>query len=198
MGTALARGVWVRFRVALLTVPAVLALAGCSGTSKPGASGPSNTDAATSPPPASSTQPEPGSTTPARHSPPVVSKDGPCPYFTTEFAQDTVGQHLARSTVQTTQPYHGCVLYRPDGAAAVRVAVTIFLTPLAAQQRAVSTLGASANPASGVGDRATVLVGGDGTRLVASKGRYLIQVWINQQSSLQAHDIALKVAGRIR
>lgn len=187
----------MRFRVALLTVPAVFALAGCSGTAQPGASGPSSTSPAGSPSaPATSTASR--ATPPARHSPPVVSKDAPCPYFTTAFAQDTVGQHLARSTVQTTQPYHGCVLYRPDGGRAVQITVTIFLNPLTAQQRAVSTLGASANPVSGVGDRATVLVVGDGTRLVASRGRYLIQVWINQQSSLQAHDIAIKVIGRIR
>jgi len=76
--------------------------------------------------------------------------------------------------------------------------VISLLTPLAAQQKAVTVLGAGANPAPGVGDRATVLVQADGTRLAASKGRYLIQVWINQQSSLQAHEIAVKVVARIR
>jgi hypothetical protein len=145
-----------------------------------------------------STPGTPGTPTKRPTTSPVVTKDGPCPYFTIGFAQDTVGQHLARSTVVTTQPYHGCVLYRPDGSKAVEVQVTIFLTPVAAQQKAVTVLGAGSNPSPGVGDRATVLVQGDGTRLAASKGRYLIQVWINQQSSLQAHEIAVKVAARIR
>lgn len=185
----------MRARIALLTVPGLALLAACSGTSGP----------TTLPPPASSE--EPGSTTPATTPPgstpphrtaPVVTRDGPCPYFTTAFAEQTVGQHLARSTVVTTQPYHGCVLYRPDNGKAIEVSVTIFLTPLEAQQRAVTILGSGANPVRDIGERGTVLVGADGTKLAASTGRYLIQVWINQQSSLQAHDIALKVAARVR
>jgi uncharacterized protein DUF2020 len=192
-------GGYVRVRRLLLGVPAILLMvlpAACgkkpdqTSLPPPATEQPSQSTPATSAP---VTQP----TTPRRGSP-VVTHDGPCPYFTTDFAEQTIGQHLARSTVVTTQPYHGCVLYRPDGSKAIEITVTIFLTPIAAQQKAVTVLGAGANPVRDIGERGTVLVGGDGTRLAAAKGRYLIRVWINQQSSLQAHDIAAKVAARVR
>jgi hypothetical protein len=193
----------VRLRIVMVGVAVAAAAAvGCSkqGAETSGSALPqpgSGQPGTSSEPPTSQTT-TPGTPTKRPTTSPVSTKDGPCPYFTTEFAQDTVGQHLARSTVVTTHPYHGCVLYRPDGGKAVEVQVTIFLTAVAAQQRAVTVLGAGANPSPGVGDRATVLVQPDGTRLAASKGRYLIQIWINQQSSLQAHEIAVKVAARIR
>jgi UPF0176 protein len=129
---------------------------------------------------------------------PVVIRDGPCPYFTTSFAMDTVGQHLYRSTVTTTTPYPGCTLYRPDDAKAVVVQVSVLPTVLAAQQKAVTMLGPTANPVSGVGDHGTVAIVADGARLAASKGRVLVVVWVNQQVSLQAHDIAAAVAAKVR
>jgi Domain of unknown function (DUF2020) len=185
----------VRARTIVIAVPAVAAvLAGCTNKDdRPTLAEPTTTTPATSAPVRATTRPAP----PPTRTKQAATKDGPCPYFSTAFAQDTVGQHLARSTVITTTPYEGCVLYRPDGAKAVEIAVTTLATPLAAQQKAVSQLGASANPVRDVGDRATVLVGADGTRLVASKGRYLIEVSINQQSSLQAHDIAAAVASKV-
>jgi hypothetical protein len=190
----------VRLRIALVTVPALAALAACNNTPDQTSLPPPNSQGSVGISPATSDPASPtttGSTTP-RPGSPVITRDGPCPYFTTAFAEETIGQRLARSTVVTTQPYHGCVLYRPDNGKAVEVSITIFLTPLAAQQRAVSVLGANANPVRGIGERGTVLVGTDGTKLAVSTGRYVIQVWINQQSSLQARDIAAKVAARVR
>jgi hypothetical protein len=129
---------------------------------------------------------------------PVVTRDGPCPYFTTSFAVDTVGQHLSRSTVTTTTPYPGCTFYRPDEGKAVDVQVSVQPTVLAAQRRAVTLLGPAANPVSGVGDHGTVVIVADGARLAVSKGRVLIVVWVNQQVSLQARDIAAAVAAKVR
>jgi len=110
----------------------------------------------------------------------------------------TVGQHLTRSTVTTTRPYPGCTLYRPDDGKAIDIQVTVLATPVQAQQQAVTMFGGAANPVTGVGDRGTVAIVPDGAKLAASKGRTLILVWINQQSSLQARDIATAVVARIR
>jgi hypothetical protein len=180
----------VRPRTALLSMIVGAALAGCSsGVPAPK---PVPMESTTAP----TTEPTTAPTTTQQHSNPVVTRDGACPYFSTDFAQQTVGQHLVRSTVTTTQPYHGCTLYRPDGAPAITVTVTIYATPLAAQEKAVSVLGAGANPTD-VGDRGTVAIVADGAKLAASKGRYLLLVVINQQSSLQAHDLAAAVAAKI-
>ena len=110
---------------------------------------------------------------------------------------NTVGQHLSRSTVTTTTPYPGCTFYRPDDAMAIEVQVSIQPTALLAQRRAVTMLGTAANPVTDVGDHGTVAIVADGARLAASKGRVLIFVWVNQQVSLQAHDIAAAVAAKV-
>jgi hypothetical protein len=168
---------------------AVGVLAGCDAGS---ASRPTLAPAQTR---ATTTAPRP--TTPARRTTaPVVTRDGACPYFDILFAEQTIGQHLARSTVTTTRPYPGCTLYRPDGGKAIDIQIRVYPTTLRAQQSAVTLLGASANPTD-VGDHGTVLIVADGARLVASKGRYLVAVFINQQSSLQAHDVAAAVATKI-
>ena len=125
-----------------------------------------------------------------------MTRDGPCPYFGVRFAEQTIGQHLARTTVTSTRPYPGCTLYRPDGGKAIDIQISQYQTALAAQRRAVTLLGASANPTD-VGDHGTVAIVADGARLAASKGRYLIAVYINQQSSLQAHDVAAAVVSKV-
>jgi len=179
----------VRLRTALLTLIAAGLLAGCNATP---AAQPSDTEPASSPP----TTRRPTTAPPRRTTPPAITRDGACPYFTQAFAQQTVGQHLSRSTVTTTAPYPGCTLYRPDGDKAIDVRVTAYPTALAAQRKAVTVLGAGANPTD-VGDHGTVAIVAAGARLAASKGRYLIVVFINQQSSLQAHDLASAVAAKI-
>jgi hypothetical protein len=168
-------------------------LAGCdAGPAARPTLAPAPTQASTTAPrPATPTTPTRGATTV-----PVVTRDGACPYFSTLFAEQTIGQHLARSTVTTTRPYPGCTLYRPDGGKAIEIQIRLYPTALRAQQSAVTLLGASANPTA-VGDRATVLIVADGARLVASKARYLVVVFINQQSSLQAHDVAAAVITKI-
>lgn len=186
----------MRPRRMLLLAAAAGVLAGCQAaplakeTASPGAS------VSATGPHATTSRPAGRPTTPSRTAAPVVTRDGPCPYFVLAYAQETIGQHLARSTVTTTRPYPGCTLYRPDGGKAIEIQVSAFPSAVAAQRRAVTVLGPSANPTS-VGDRATVAIVADGTRLAASKGRYLVTVYINQQSSLQAHDVAIAVANKI-
>jgi hypothetical protein len=187
----------VRLRTALLAVVAVGvlpgSLAGCrSGSPAAGPAPGTAVPASTAPAPTTT----PTTTPPRRSGTPVVTRDGACPYFGAAFAEQTIGQHLARSTVTSARPYPGCTLYRPDGGKAIEIQVSLYGTPLAAQQRAVSLLGHAANPTD-VGDRATVAIVADGARLLASKGRYLIAIFINQQSSLQAHDIATAVVNKI-
>lgn len=170
----------------LLAVPAALALLLLGGCGAP-AQRPSFADATTPAAPATTTA---AATAPASSAAPVVTRDGPCPYFTTSFAMETVGQHLTRSTVTSQTPYPACVLYRPDGNPAVKIQVIEAATVIKAQEQAVTELGASANPVPGVGDKGTVAIVGDGARLVVSKGRYVLELWINQQSSLQARLLA--------
>jgi hypothetical protein len=188
----------VRPGAALLLVATVALIGGCGGSpgGQPGPAGPPAVDS-TAPAGAPATAPSgaPRSAAP-RTTVPVVVRDGPCPYFGTGYAQQTIGQHLARTTVTSTRPYPGCTLYRPDGGKAIDIQVLAYPSALAAQRRAVSVLGPSANPTE-VGDRGAVLVVADGTRLAASKGRYLVAVYINQQSSLQAHDVAIAVVNKI-
>jgi hypothetical protein len=184
---------FVRWRTALVVATAAAVLAGCAGSS---GSGGGSVDTGTGP-----SIGEPATTSPVRATPArtasVVTRDGVCPYFDRGFAMDTIGQHLTRSTVTSTRPYPGCSLYRPDGGKGIDIQMTVYPTASAAGEQAVTLLGRNANPVD-VGDHAVVAIVGDGTRLVASKGRYLLQVFINQQSSLEARDIATAVASKIR
>ncbi|MBI1759221.1 MAG: DUF2020 domain-containing protein [Actinobacteria bacterium] len=171
----------MRLGPALPALVTVALFGGCANTAqRPSLIEASPTSVATSPSPAPR----------ATRSEPVVTRDGPCPYFDIDFAAQTIGQHLGRSTVTTARPYPGCTLYRPDGAPAVRIQLRAMPTIAQAQELAVAGLGPGANPVSGVGDRGTVLVVPDGTRLLVSRGRVLVDLWINQQSSLQASDLA--------
>jgi hypothetical protein len=180
----------VRLRTVMPILAAVGVLTGCDARATNQATPtPTETRAGT-------TAPRPTTPRARPTTAPVVTRDGACPYFGITFAQQTIGQHLARSTVTTTRPYPGCTLYRPDGGKAIDIQIAGYPTALAAQQKAVTALGPSANPTD-VGDHATVAIVADGARLVASRGRYLVAVFINQQSSLQAHDIAAAVAIKI-
>jgi len=179
--------------MALVAVATAALLAGCGGS---GGSGGSSQDSGMGP-----SIGEPATTSPVRVKPgrpttPVLTRDGDCPYFGRGFAMQTIGQHLTRSTVTSTRPYSGCTLYRPDGGKAIDIRVTAYPTALVAGQRVVTLLGPTANPVD-VGEHAVVAIVADGTRLAASKGRYVLQVYINQQSSLEAHDIAMAVANKI-
>src|SRR5262249_62192169 len=98
-------GGMVRLRAVVAGAAAAGVLAGCGGPAQgpPQEQQPSIGEPATISPAESRSRP----TTP------VLTREGPCPYFGLEFAQQTIGQHLARSTVTTTRPYPGCTLYRP-------------------------------------------------------------------------------------
>jgi hypothetical protein len=179
--------------MALVAVAAVAVLAGCGGS---GGSGGSSEDPGLGPSIGEPATTSPVRVKPARSASPAATRDAECPYFGRGFAVQTIGQHLARSTVTSTRPYSGCTLYRPDGGKAIDIRVTAYPTALAAGERAVTLLGRGANPVA-VGDHAVVAIVADGTRLAASKGRYVLQVFINQQSSLEAHDIAVAVVNKI-
>lgn len=172
-------------------------LAGC------GAGGGSGGVAAPVPtgiPTMSASAPRPAATRPA---PPPASSipapvDAPCPYADARTVSDTVGQHIARTTLTRTTPYPACAYYRPNGEVAVVVAVSEADTPRRAQQRALSIGGAAANPVEGIGDGGSVLVAGDTATLAVSKGRAVVKVVINQASSLEAREMAKLVVARVR
>jgi hypothetical protein len=185
--------------MALVAVAAVAVLAGCSGSG--GSDGSSGSGGSSEDSGMGPSIGEPATTSPVRVKPgrptmPVLTRDGVCPYFGRTYAMQTIGQHLTRSTVTSTRPYPGCTLYRPDGGKAIELRVTAYPNAVAAGERAVTLLGSGANPVA-VGDHAVVVIVADGTRLAASKGRYVLQVFINQQSSLEAHDIAMAVVNKI-
>ena len=180
----------MRLRTAMPMLAAVGVLTGCdAGPAAQPTPAPTQARVTTTAPTHTTARPRPST---AR----VVTRDGTCPYFDLDFAEQTIGQHLARGTITTTRPYPGCTLYRPDGGKAIDIQVKEYRTALDAQQRAVTVVGSAANPTD-VGDHGTVAIVADGARLAASKGRYLIVVFINQQSSLQAHDVAAAVANKV-
>lgn len=169
---------------------ALLVLAGCAGAR------PTQEDEAVGTPTRATTsaKPKPTQTSAA----PAVTRDGPCPYFDADFAEQTVGQHMSRSTITTTSPNPGCTFYRPDGGKAIDVQVSSVDSAVVAQQKAIDTVGANANPVNGIGDGGVVAIVSDGARIAVSKGKVLVVVWINQQVSLQARDIAAAVIAKVR
>jgi UPF0176 protein len=134
------------------------------------------------------------STTPT---PPPKPVAGRCPYVDTQTVADTVGQHIANSTVTPTRPYPGCSFYRPNGERAADIQVAVLSTASAAQARAIALGGPSANPVSGIGDGGVVVIDDAGTMLAVSKGRALVVVRINQRISLEAREIARYVVARL-
>src|SRR5262249_2225507 len=109
----------VSSRMALVAVAVAALLAGCGGS---GGSGGSSADSGMQP-----SIGEPATTSPVRAAPgrptrPVLTREGPCPYFGLGSAMQTIGQHLAGSTVTSTRPSPGCPLYRPDGGKAIDAA----------------------------------------------------------------------------
>ena len=123
--------------------------------------------------------------------PPVApaSHDGPCPYLGVQFVMDTVGQHVTRTAVAATTP-PTCTFYRPDGSRAAQVAGSRLGSAAAALAKARAIAGAGANPVTDVADGGAVALTAGGTTLAAAKGDVLLVVRINQQSSLEAAELA--------
>lgn len=132
-----------------------------------------------------------------RPSPQPSTVDAPCPYVDTATVMNTIGQHLTRTTVTSTAPHPSCAFYRPDGAVAAQVTVSEAANPIAAQNSALTQAGSSSNPVTGIGDYGVVAIVDDGALLAVTKGRTLIMIKINQQSSLEAKEIARVVVGAL-
>ena len=179
----------------------LLLLAGCGGgtptaplTAPPTVSGGAATVTSAGPTTGAPTSPAATTTAPE----PVVA-DEPCPYLDTGFVQDTVGQHIARTTVTSTshETLPGCSFFRPDGEPAAAVEVTELGTAAAAQTAAIELGTPKADPVDGIGDGGVVLVSTDGTVLAVSSGSVLLVVRINQASSLEARALAARVAPQL-
>lgn len=186
-------------RQGLLRTVAVLSslgvLAGCgSGGTDNAAAGDSGA-ASAEPTGAQPTLPGGAPTTTAAPTPSTV--DAPCPYLDTETVKDTVGQHLTRTTVTATTPHPSCAFYRPDGHRAAAITVSAEANPIAAQNAALAKVGKNANPVNGIGDYGVVAIVPDGAVLAVTKGPALVLVTINQQSSLEAKEIARAVVAKL-
>lgn len=125
-----------------------------------------------------------------------VTAEGECYYLETSFVEQTVGQHIERTTYTTSshELIPSCTFYRPDGDPAADVAVTAFPTALEAQNAAIRTGTPAADPVDGLADGGIVLVTPDRTVLAVTSGPILLVVTINQASSLEARAIAAEVA----
>ena len=120
---------------------------------------------------------------------PIVTRDGACPYLDTQFVMDTVGQHLERTTVTTTRP-ETCAFYRPDAVLAAKVAGSQLSSAGAAADKIKEITGSGANPVTGIGDGGAVAITNAGAVLAVSSGTTLLVITINQQSSLEATELA--------
>lgn len=169
---------------------AVLFVAGCTATAhdSSASSSTSSTSSAAAPASDSST---------AAPAPTTQATDEPCPYLDTEFVKDTIGQHLSKVTVTTVTPAPGplpqCDFARPDGAIAATVSTTTVSGAAEAMNLALQ-FAPDGNPVS-AGEGGSVLIkrGGNETVLAAYQGTALVYVTINQESSLEATEIATQV-----
>jgi len=125
-----------------------------------------------------------------------VTIEGSCPYLETGVVQETVGQHIERTTVTSTshEVLPGCSFFRPDGDPAAVVEVTELASAAAAQTAAIELGTAAANPVDDIADGGVVLVSTEQTVLAVSSGGVLLVVTINQASSLEARALAEIVA----
>lgn len=169
--------------------------AGCSGgradqEASPSASQTSGAQASTA---ESSTVPPPPPPPPPP-GPPVVGP-GPCPYLEQGYVEETVGQRMGRvETVAVEgQPAPDCVFYRPDDRAAVTIDLTLYADPVAAQNAALVSITPAAMPITDIGDYGGVLITPGQTLLAVTSGPLLLVVITNQETSLQARELATTV-----
>lgn len=121
---------------------------------------------------------------------------GPCPYLTQDDVELVVGQRIAQVTVTTTTPAPGplprCEFQRSSGEP---VAVVDTLTIAAGEGMTKSLeLVPGGNPVkAGEGGSVVVHQGQAKTELAAYAGTVLVTVTINQESSLEATELAEQV-----
>lgn len=172
----------------------VLLLAGCGGGTEDAApAGPSAT-----PPATSSASPAPATTTAPPSAEPVTT-EADCPYLDTAFVEDTVGQRTP--TVTTTGvpggPPPTCTFDKPDGEPALVVEISQAADATAAQTAAVERVAPLGGTAvRDIGDGGGIAVGPQ-TVLAVADGTLVVVVTVNQESSLQAREIAQTVVGAV-
>ncbi|SDG85782.1 DUF2020 domain-containing protein [Klenkia brasiliensis] len=170
-------------------------LAGCGG----GTDGAGSTTPATTPP-ASSPSAAPTTTAPApTTAAEPVTTEADCPYLDTAYVEGTVGQRTP--TVTTTGvpggPPPTCTFDKPNGEPALVVEISQAADPVAAQTAAVERVAALGGTAvRDIGDGGGIAVGPQ-TVLAVADGSLVVVVTVNQESSLQAREIARTVVGAV-
>ena len=172
----------------------MFALVGCSSdgsTADPSAQDTTNATVTDEAEPGVTASDETGTETPVEAQ--AATVPGPCPYLEQELVEGIVGQKISAVLVTTTTPQTGplpkCEFQRSSGEPA---ATTDTLTIKAGEGLAKSLeLVPGGNPVSaGEGGSVIVHQGQDRTDLVAFSGTTLVSVTINQESSLEATDLA--------
>lgn len=126
--------------------------------------------------------------------------DGPCPYLEQDFIELTIGQRIAKVSVTTTMPAYGplprCDFQRGSGEPAA-VVDTITIEAGQGMEQALEAV-PGGNPVDvGEGGSVRVYNGQDRTELAAYEGTTLVTVTLNQESSLEAVEIAGQVLSAI-
>lgn len=171
-----------------LALSAALMVTGCTASG-----GSSEGGSSSSTPAASATDMPATQDTPA---PQVSTVEGPCPYLEQSFIEQTAGQKVSKTTVTTTTPPPGplprCEFHRSSGEP---IAAVDSLTIAAGDGLAKSLeLVPGGNPVNaGEGGSVMVHKGQAKTELAAFQGTTLVLVTINQESSLEAVEIAKQV-----
>ncbi|MEO9197726.1 MAG: DUF2020 domain-containing protein [Antricoccus sp.] len=137
----------------------------------------------------------PSSSAPA--APVTTVATGPCPYLDTTFVEDTVGEKI--QTVQVTSigpalgPLPQCVFIGLDKATAATISTAAVADAVSAKAQALA-FAPGGNPVT-IGDGGSVLVkqGQNMTVFAAYRGNTIVYVAINQESSLEATEIATQV-----
>lgn len=142
---------------------------------------------------------------PSEEEPPQVSVEQvtveePCPYLDADFVSDTVGQRVGKVLVTTSTPPVGplpkCEFQRWDAEASA-IIDTLTIEEGAGLEKALELV-PGGNPA-GAGEGGSVLVqqGQARTDLAAFSGTTMVIVTINQESSLEANELAKAVLAAI-
>lgn len=137
---------------------------------------------------------------PTAAAPQTSSVEGPCPYLSQDFMELTVGQRIGKIVVTTVTPPPGplprCEFQRGSG----EPAATVDTLTIAAGQGLQKSLELvpGGNPVqAGEGGSVVVRKGEAKTELAAFKGTTLVYVSINQESSLEATEIAKSVLEQV-
>ncbi|MCW2583354.1 MAG: hypothetical protein JWQ53_2144, partial [Klenkia sp.] len=174
---------------------AALVLTGCGAGQEDPTADPAATSTATSSGPGTGT---PGATAPTAAEPVTTEQD--CPYLDTATVQDTVGQQTP--TVTTTGvpggPPPSCTFDKPNGEAAATVEIGRATDPVAARTAAVQRVaGIGGTAVDDVADGGGIATTDGGTVLAVADGTLVVVVTINQESSLQARELALVVTAAL-